>query len=168
MMALDALVSAVPSEMVATVGDKRSTKEEWDAIATMCIGDDRVKKATTQQLCSQFDQAMFGEGESVEDFALHLNGMVVIMATLGEVVEEHKVVEKILYCVPPRLKQMVLAILTLLDAESHTAMNLVGWLKGQRKHSRSPRQCYCKMACCTYWRKSGTRGGSSARLRIQA
>jgi hypothetical protein len=32
---------------------------------------------------------MFGEGESVEDFALRLNGMVATMATLGEVVEEH-------------------------------------------------------------------------------
>jgi hypothetical protein len=45
MMALDALVSAVPPKMVATVVDKRSVKETWDAIATMRISDDQVKKA---------------------------------------------------------------------------------------------------------------------------
>jgi hypothetical protein len=72
---------------------------------------------------------MFGEGESVEDFALLLNGMVATMATLGEVVEEHKVIKKILHCVPPRLKQIALAISTLLDIESLTVMNLAGRLK---------------------------------------
>jgi hypothetical protein len=45
MMALDALVSTVPPKMVATVVDKSSVKETWDAIATMRISDDQVKKA---------------------------------------------------------------------------------------------------------------------------
>jgi hypothetical protein len=34
-MALDALVSTVPPEMVATVSDKGSAKGAWDAITTM-------------------------------------------------------------------------------------------------------------------------------------
>jgi hypothetical protein len=101
MMALDTLVSVVPPEMVATVADKKSAKEAWDAIATMRVGDDQVRKAAAQQLRSQFDRATFGEGESVEDFALRLNGMVATLATLGENVEEYVVVEKILRCVPP-------------------------------------------------------------------
>jgi hypothetical protein len=50
MIALDALMLAVPPEMVATVADKTSVKEAWDAIATMRVGDDRVKKATVEQL----------------------------------------------------------------------------------------------------------------------
>jgi hypothetical protein len=71
-------------------------------------------------LCSKFDRATFGEGETVEDFALRLNGMVATLATLGGIVEEHKVMEKILCCVPPRLKQIALVISTLLDVESLT------------------------------------------------
>jgi hypothetical protein len=46
MMALDTLVSTVPQEMVVTVAEKKTTKEAWDAIATMRVGDDRVKKAS--------------------------------------------------------------------------------------------------------------------------
>jgi hypothetical protein len=42
MMTLDALVSAVLSEMVATVADKRTVKEAWDAITTLRVSDDRV------------------------------------------------------------------------------------------------------------------------------
>jgi hypothetical protein len=73
-------------------------------------------------LCSKFDRATFGEGETVEDFALRLNGMVATLATLGGggVVEEHKVMEKLLCFVPPRLKQIALVISTLLDVESLT------------------------------------------------
>jgi hypothetical protein len=52
MMALDAPVSTVPPEMVVTVADKKIVKEAWDTIATMCIGDDRAKKAAAQQLHS--------------------------------------------------------------------------------------------------------------------
>jgi hypothetical protein len=45
MMALDALCGAVPPEMVSTITKKETAKEVWDAIATMRVGDDRVKKA---------------------------------------------------------------------------------------------------------------------------
>jgi hypothetical protein len=138
MMALGALVSAVPPEMVATVADKKTAKEAWDVIATMRVGDDRVKKAAAQQLHSQFDRAMFREGESVEDFALRLNGMVATLATLGEIVEEFTVVEKILRCVPPRLKQIALAISTLLDVRTLTVANLAGRLKAAEEALEEP------------------------------
>jgi hypothetical protein len=81
---------------------------------------------------------MFGEGEFVEDFALRLNGMVATLATLGEVVEEHKVVEKILRCIPPQLKQIALAVLTLLGIESLTVMNLAGRLKATEAAFEEP------------------------------
>jgi hypothetical protein len=45
MMALDALCGAVPPEMVPMITKKEMAKEVWDAIATMRVGDDRVKKA---------------------------------------------------------------------------------------------------------------------------
>jgi hypothetical protein len=112
-----------------TVAEKKTAKEAWDAIATMRVGDDRVKKASMQQLRNQFDRATFKEGELVEDFILRLNDMVATLVTLGETVEEHVVVEKVLCCVPPRLKQITLAIFTLLDVRTLTVANLVGRLK---------------------------------------
>jgi hypothetical protein len=50
MMALDALCGVVSPEMVPTIAKKETAKKAWDAIATMRVGDDRVKKATVQQL----------------------------------------------------------------------------------------------------------------------
>jgi hypothetical protein len=56
--------------------------------------------------------------------------MVATLATLGEVVEDYVVVEKILCCVPPCLKQIAPAIAMLLDVRSLTIANLLGRLKG--------------------------------------
>ena len=68
MQALNALCSAVPPEMWPVIADKETAKEAWEAIATMRIGDDRVKKTSAQNLRRQFDSATFKEGESIEDY----------------------------------------------------------------------------------------------------
>jgi hypothetical protein len=96
MMALDALCGAVPPEMVPMITKKETAKEAWDAIATMRVGDDRVKKATVQQLCQKFDLVMFSDSETVEDYALHLSGMATHLTTLGEEVKDGEIVTKML------------------------------------------------------------------------
>jgi hypothetical protein len=48
MMTLDALCGAVPLKMVLMIAKKETAKEAWDAIATMKVGDDCVKKAMMQ------------------------------------------------------------------------------------------------------------------------
>jgi hypothetical protein len=63
MMALDALCGAVPPEMVPMIAKKETSKEAWDAIVTMRVSDDHVKKAMTQQLHQKFDLTMFNDGE---------------------------------------------------------------------------------------------------------
>jgi hypothetical protein len=76
----------------------------------------------------EFDFATFNDGESVEDFALRLNGMAAELSTLGAGVEE-KIVEKIARSVPSRFKQIVLSITTLLDLSTLTVSNMVGRLR---------------------------------------
>ena len=44
--ALDAICSGVPPEMVPTLATKLLTKEAWEAIRSMRIGDERVRKST--------------------------------------------------------------------------------------------------------------------------
>jgi hypothetical protein len=72
MMALDALCSAVPTELARAIADKDTTKEAWDAIATMRVGDNRVRQNKAQQLRREFELATFKDGETAEEFALCL------------------------------------------------------------------------------------------------
>lgn len=44
-MAMEAGLAAVPEEYWEPLGAKKSAKEAWEAIAAMCIGSDRAKKA---------------------------------------------------------------------------------------------------------------------------
>ena len=44
--ALEAICSAVPPKKVPTLATKPTAKAAWDAICTMRIGDERVRKST--------------------------------------------------------------------------------------------------------------------------
>jgi hypothetical protein len=66
------------------------------------------------------------------------NGMVATMATLDEIVEEYVIVEKILRCVPQRLKHVALSIFTLLDVWSLTIANLAGRLRAAKEAFEEP------------------------------
>ena len=138
MQALDALYSAVPPEMWPVIADKETAKEAWEAIATMRIGDDCVKKTSAQNLLRQFDSTTFKDGESIEDYALRLNSMASTLTTLGDKVGESQVVEKIIRSVPQRFKQIVVAITTLLDVLTLPVADLTGRLKAAEDAFQPP------------------------------
>ena len=100
MMALELLSGSIPPEMVSAVASKETAKEAWATIKTMRVGDDRVGASTAQQLLWQFETATIKEAESIEDYSMHLSGMVQHLTTLGETLEEAKVVGKFLRSVP--------------------------------------------------------------------
>jgi hypothetical protein len=129
MMVLDALCGAVPPEMVPMIAKKETAKVAQDAIATMRVGDDRVKKATTQLLRRKFDLITFDNGETVEDYALRLSGMVAHLTTLGEEVKDSDIITKILRSVPPRFKQITIVIKTLLNVSIMSVADLTEQLK---------------------------------------
>ena len=49
-MTLEAILHAVPQEMICTLAVKTSAKQAWDAITSMRVGGNRVRKASTQHL----------------------------------------------------------------------------------------------------------------------
>ena len=128
-MALDAICSAVPVDMLSTLATKESAKEAWDCLKTMRIGDDRVRKATTQKLRREYELLAFRDGESVEDFAMRLNNLTNELATLGDPEPKSKIVDKYLRVARPRYKQLVLSIETLLDVDDLSVEEITGRLK---------------------------------------
>jgi hypothetical protein len=49
-LALDAICSVVPSEMITALATKDSVSEAWESIKMMRIGDDRIRKASAQRV----------------------------------------------------------------------------------------------------------------------
>jgi hypothetical protein len=125
-MALEAILRAVPQEMLLTLAVKETAKEAWDSIRVMRVGVDRVRKSKAQLFLRQYDAIEFKEGESVEDFSLRLNNLVTTLVTLGAPIEESKVVQKFLNAVPEHLQQIALSIETLLDVEELSLEEVTG------------------------------------------
>jgi hypothetical protein len=127
--ALDAICSGVPAEMVPILVAKESAKDAWEAIKTLRIGDDRVRKATAQNLRAEYESIALREGEPIEDFALRLTGIVQRPATLGDPELDEKVVAMYLRVVRLQYKQLVLSIETLLDISQLLIEEVIGRLK---------------------------------------
>jgi hypothetical protein len=110
-----------------------TAKDAWDVIATMRVGHDRVKKATTYQLCQNSNLATFDDDETVEDYALRLSGMAAHLATLGEEVKDGEIVVKVLWSLQPRFKQITIVIKAILDVST-----LLRWRLSSRRGRCTP------------------------------
>jgi hypothetical protein len=108
-MALDAITSVVPQEMLASLAVKKSAVETWEAVRSLRIGSEAVRDARTQWLRAKFKSIRFKEGESVNDFTMRLGSLVAALGTLGEIKEQH-VVRKLLRVVPKHLSQVAIVI----------------------------------------------------------
>jgi hypothetical protein len=71
-MALDAITSAVPPEMVASLVAKDTALEAWNAVKERRIGSDQVQKTEAQRLLREFENMRFNSGEGVDDYTLWL------------------------------------------------------------------------------------------------
>ena len=107
-MALEAILSIVPPEMTRTLVVKRTTKEAWEAIRVVRVSTDRVRKSTVQKLRREWELLTFLDGESVDDFALRLSGLMSSLTIHGDPVDEQRVVDKRLCVIPRKYSQIAL------------------------------------------------------------
>ncbi len=87
-MAFDAVTSAVPQEMLASLTVKASAAEAWEAVMSLRIGSEAVRNARAQWLRMEFESIRCKEGETVDDFTMRLSSLVAELGTLGEVIKE--------------------------------------------------------------------------------
>jgi hypothetical protein len=127
--AMEALLCAVPPDMISTLGVKATAKEAWDTLKAIHVGSDRVRKAKAQSLHKQYEALQFKDGEGVDAFAMRLTGLVSALANLSDTIPEDKVVLKFLAAVPKKYSQMACSIETLLDLDKMTIEDLTGRLK---------------------------------------
>jgi hypothetical protein len=102
-MALDAITSAVPQEMLASLAVKETVVEAWEAVRSLWIGSGAVRNVRAQRLRTEFESIRFKEGETVDDFTTRLASLVAELGTLGEVIKEQQVAQKLPRVIPKHL-----------------------------------------------------------------
>lgn len=105
-MALAVIYQSIPEEILLSIAEKKTAKEGWEAVKTMCLGADRAKQAKIQTLKSEFESLSMKDTDLIDDLCMKLNGIVSNIRALGEPVAEAYVVKKLLRAAPTKFLQI--------------------------------------------------------------
>ena len=95
-MAIALLFQSIPEALTLQVGDLDTAKSVWDAIQTRHVGAERVREARLQTLMAEFDRIKMKDEDSIDAFVGKLSEISSKSASLGEIIEEPKLVKKFL------------------------------------------------------------------------
>lgn len=135
-VALAVIYQGLPEDILLSLADKKTAKEAWVALKTMCLGAERVKKAKVQTLKGEFEALQMKDNEQLDDFCIKLSGIVANIRTLGEEVKEAYVVKKLLRAVPQKFLQIASTIEQFGNLETMTVEETVGSLKAHEERLR--------------------------------
>ncbi|PKU63413.1 Retrovirus-related Pol polyprotein from transposon TNT 1-94 [Dendrobium catenatum] len=114
-----------------------TAKEAWDTLHASYKGDDKVKMVRLQTLRSQFDMLKMKESESVEEYFNRVITIVNQLKLNGELVEDKRVIEKILRSLTRKFEATVVAIE---EAKNIEQMSIEGLLGSLQSHELRMKQ----------------------------
>ncbi|KAF2310093.1 hypothetical protein GH714_006509 [Hevea brasiliensis] len=109
-MALAAIYQGIGEDTLLQLGAKKTAKEAWNTLKVMNQGAEKVKEVRAQTLWREFEALRMGDSETVEDFSGKLTIIVNKLRSLGEPVEDEKVIKKMLRSTSSKFLQIVSAI----------------------------------------------------------
>ncbi|KAF0892521.1 hypothetical protein E2562_016822 [Oryza meyeriana var. granulata] len=146
-MALAPIVQVVPEAVVLAIVEKDTTKEAWDALKEVHIGEDRVRKANVQTLKRELERMYMEDVETIGEYAMKLTTIVNKIRAVGTKVEETTVVEKLLHTVTDKFQYIVGTIEQWGDVSKMSVIETIGCLKtyeaslaGQRRSKEGEQQ----------------------------
>lgn len=129
-MAVALLFQSIPDTLILHVGDLDTSKAVCDAIKARHVGADRVKEARLQTLMAEFDRIMMKETDTIDVFVRKLSEISSKSASLGESIDEPKLVKKFLKSLPRKKYIHIIAALEqVLDLNNTSFEDIVGRLK---------------------------------------
>lgn len=124
------LFQSVPESLILQIGNLETSKEIWDSVKSRHVGADRVREARLQTLRDDFNRLKMKDTESIDDFSGKLSEMSSKSASLGETIEEPKLVKKFLSSLPRKKYIHIIAALEqVLDLNTTGFEDMVGRLK---------------------------------------
>jgi hypothetical protein len=91
--------------MWQSLGDGKTVKEVWEVVKVMHLGADRMKEVNAQKLLRDFENIAFKDGELIEDFCMRITDLVGNVKTLGETMEDVRVIKNsCAWCWPGSLR----------------------------------------------------------------
>jgi len=104
------LYQAVHESVFPRITAPKTSKEAWKILKIACHGMEKVKTAKLQLLRRDFENLCMKESENIDSFFTHVISLVTQIRTHGEVLEERRIVEKLLRSLPSKFHVIVTTI----------------------------------------------------------
>ncbi|XP_073270109.1 uncharacterized protein [Primulina huaijiensis] len=104
------LKQGVSKSIYLRIFNKRKTKEAWEALQQEFHGNDKVVSIKLQSLWRDLDNLLMNENENIRGFFSRVEEIVNNIQSLGDNIQDKRVVEKILRSLPPKFDHCVATI----------------------------------------------------------
>ena len=140
-MARVLLFQSIPEALILTVGNLDTAKDMWEAIKARHVGADSVREARLQTLMEDFGRMKMKDLEKIDEFSGKLAELSSKSASLGETIEESKLVKKFLSSLPRKKYIHIIAALEqVLNLNTTTFEDIVGRLKAYEERIKDDDQ----------------------------
>ncbi|KAJ4710130.1 Retrovirus-related Pol polyprotein from transposon TNT 1-94 [Melia azedarach] len=133
--ALSVLHSALADHVFTGIMALETAKEVWDQLKEQNEGSDRVKAVRLLTLKREFENLKMKEAETIKVYSSKVMELVNQMRLLGEVIEQHKIVEKMIISLPEKFEAKVSAIEESHDLKKLTVVELISKLQVQEQRT---------------------------------
>eukprot|EP00253_Pinus_taeda_P018440 PITA_18440 len=100
---------AEPADATTLVAATKS-KEAWDILKTAYQGMEKVKTTKLHMLRRDFQTLSMKKSNTIDSFFTQVIGLITQIRSHGKILEERRIVEKILRSLPSRFEAIVVAI----------------------------------------------------------
>eukprot|EP00253_Pinus_taeda_P026028 PITA_26028 len=104
------LYQAVHESVFPRIAATKTSKEAWKTIKTAYQGMEKVKTAKLQLLRRDFENLCMKESDNIDSFFTQVIGLVTQIRSHGEILEERRIVEKLLRVLPSNFDVIVTTI----------------------------------------------------------
>ena len=95
-MALSAIISSIPEDMLSILDAKKTAEENWEILRQRNLGVDRVIQSRIQGLKRNFEMLTMAKTDSIADFAMKFTLIISELRNLGEEMDYKDVVRRFL------------------------------------------------------------------------
>lgn len=104
------LHSLLTDEVFSNIMHLKKAKQIWDELKERYVGDERIRSTKLLTLKREFEILRMKENESIKEYTSKRSHLVNQMRLYGEVVEDNKVIEKMLVSLPKKFEAKLAAI----------------------------------------------------------
>ncbi|TXG70312.1 hypothetical protein EZV62_005247 [Acer yangbiense] len=131
--AVTCLHSVLTDSVFISIMHLETAKSIWDELKSRFEGSERVKLVKLLTLKREFENLKMKDSETVTDYSSKLSDLENQMRLYGDVVEDYKVVEKMLINLPEKFEAKVAAIEESCDLKKMTISEMVSKLQAQEQ-----------------------------------